>query len=42
MEVKPGETYTVYEVDATGENADTDEGEDILNYDDVDDPDALA
>ena len=36
MKVKPDETYTVYEVDAPGE----DEG--ILNYDDVDDPDAFA
>ncbi|OPX92578.1 MAG: Type IV secretory system Conjugative DNA transfer [Pelotomaculum sp. PtaB.Bin104] len=42
MEVKPDETYTVYEVDATGEDADTDENADILNYDDVDDPDAFA
>lgn len=42
MEVKPDETYTVYEVDATGEDAATDEDEDILNYDDVDDPDAFA
>ena len=40
MEVKPDETYTVYEVDATREDAATDE--DILNYDDVDDPDAFA
>ncbi|MPN29567.1 hypothetical protein SDC9_177020 [bioreactor metagenome] len=40
MEVKPDETYTVYEVDATGEDAATDA--DILNYDDVDDPDAFA
>lgn len=42
MEVKPDETYTVYEVDATGDDAVTDENEDILNYDDVDDPDAFA
>ena len=42
MEVKPDETYTVYEVDATGEDAATDENENILNYDDVDDPDAFA
>ena len=44
MEVKPDETYTVYHVDATGEDAvaDGDENEDILNYDDVDDPDAFA
>ena len=42
MEVKPDETYTVYEVDATGEVAATDENEDILNYDDVDDPNAFA
>jgi type IV secretion system protein VirD4 len=42
MEVKPDETYTVYEVDATGDDAATDKDEDILNYDDVDDPDAFA
>ena len=42
MEVEPDETYTVYEVDATGEDAATDEDENILNYDDVDDPDAPA
>lgn len=42
MEVKSDETYTVYEVDATGEDAATDEDEDILNYDDMDDPDAFA
>ena len=42
MEVKPDEQYTVYEVDAPGEDTATDEDEDILNYDDVDDPDAFA
>jgi len=42
MEVKPDETYTVYEIDATGEDTTTGEDEDILNYDDVDDPDAPA
>jgi type IV secretion system protein VirD4 len=42
MEVKPDETYTVYEVDAPGEDAATDEDEDILDYSDVDDPDAFA
>lgn len=42
MEVNPDETYTLYEVDATGEDAATDEDEDILNYDDVDDPNAFA
>lgn len=42
MEVKPDEQYTVYEVDAPGEDTATDENEDILNYDDVDDPDAFA
>ena len=35
------EQYTVYEVDGA-ETADIDEDEDILNYDDVDDPDAFA
>lgn len=42
MEVKPDEQYTVYEVDAPGEDTVTDTDEDILNYDDVDDPDAFA
>jgi type IV secretion system protein VirD4 len=42
MEVKPDETYTVYEVDTTVADAATGEDEDILNYDDVDDPDAFA
>lgn len=41
MKVKPDEIYTVYEVDAPGEDA-AGEDEDILNYDDVDDPDAFA
>ncbi len=41
MEVKPDEQYTVYEVNAPDE-ASIDEDEDILNYDDVDDPDAFA
>ncbi len=42
MEVKPDEKYTVYETDVPGEDADIDEDEDILNYDDVDDPEAFA
>jgi type IV secretion system protein VirD4 len=42
MKVKPDETYTVYEVDAPGEDAAASGDEDILNYDDVDDPDAFA
>lgn len=42
MEVTPDEQYTVYEVDAPGEDTVTDTDEDILNYDDVDDPDAFA
>ena len=37
----PNEQYTVYEVDAS-EMTDIDEDEDILNYDDIDDPDAFA
>ena len=41
MEVNPDEEYTVYEVDAP-ETSDVGEDEDILNYDDVDDPDAFA
>lgn len=42
MNVKPNEIYTTYEVDAAEETADIDENEDILNYDDVDDPEAFA
>lgn len=42
MKVKPHELYTVYEVDAPGEDAAAGEDEDILNYDDVDDSDAFA
>jgi type IV secretion system protein VirD4 len=42
MKVKPDEIYTIYEVDAPGENAAAGGDEDILNYDDVDDPDAFA
>ena len=40
--LNPNEQYTVYEVDATEETAVMDENEDILNYDDVDDPEAFA
>jgi len=40
MKLNPNEEYTVYEIDAE-ETADIDEDEDILNYDDVDDPDAF-
>jgi len=40
MKLNPNEEYTVYEVDAE-ETADIDGDEDILNYDDVDDPDAF-
>lgn len=40
--LNPNEQYTVYEVNAAGEAADIDENEDILNYDDVDDPEAFA
>lgn len=42
MEVKPDETYTVYNVDVNGEDVAITEDEDILNYDDVDDPNASA
>lgn len=42
MKVQPDELYTVYEVDAPREEAAAGEDEDILNYDDVDDPDAFA
>lgn len=40
--LNPNEQYTVYEVDATEETTVLDENEDILNYDDVDDPEAFA
>lgn len=39
--LNPNEQYTVYEADEA-ETADIDEDEDILNYDDIDDPDAFA
>ena len=42
MEVKPDEKYAVYEADVPGEDAAIDENEDILNYDDVDNPEAFA
>jgi Type IV secretory pathway, VirD4 components len=42
MKLNPNEEYTVYEVDAEAEAAAIDENEDILNYDDVDDPNAFA
>ena len=42
MKPGPNEQYTLYEVDATEETADIGEDEDILNYDDVDDPEAFA
>jgi type IV secretion system protein VirD4 len=42
MEVKPDETYIVYEVDFLGANTVKAEDDDILNYDDVDDPNAYA
>jgi len=38
----PNEQYIIYEVDARDMDTDIDENEDILNYDDVDDPDAFA
>ena len=39
--LNPNETYTVYKVDVPDE-AITGEDEDILNYDDLDDPDAFV
>ena len=49
MKLKPNEQYTVYEVDVTGDENDIDENNvnedidaDILNYDDIDDPEAFA
>lgn len=38
----PNEQYITYEVDATDEGITINEDEDILNYDDVDDPEAFA
>lgn len=40
--LNPNEQYTVYEVSADEESPVIDENEDILNYDDVDDPEAFA
>jgi type IV secretion system protein VirD4 len=40
--LNPNEQYTLYEVSADEEAADMDENEDILNYDDVDDPDGFV
>ena len=40
--LNPNEQYTVYEVSDDEETAAIDENEDILNYDDVDDPEAFA
>ena len=49
IKLNPNEQYAVYEVDVTGEendiaedSANEDIGADILNYDDIDDPEALA
>ena len=42
MKLNQNELYTVYEVDVPDDEADTAEDEDILNYDDLDDPDTFA
>ena len=42
MTLDPNEQYTIIEVNAEEETAAIDGDEDILNYDDVDDPDAFA
>ena len=42
MKLHPNEQYTLYEVSVTEESKVISEDEDILNYDDVDDPDAFA
>ena len=49
IKLNPNEQYAVYEVDVTGEETDIAEESanrdidvDILNYDDIDDPEALA
>lgn len=41
MKLKPNELYTVYNVDVTGDEAGIYEDEDILDYDDIDDPQAF-
>jgi len=41
LEVRPDDVFTVYEADAQNE-APTSVDEDILNYDDMDDPDVFA
>lgn len=40
--LNPNEQYTLYEVSADEEGLRMDENEDILNYDDMDDPEAFA
>jgi len=42
LKLDPNEEYTVYEVDAEADEPGIGEDEDILNYDDVDDPEAFA
>ena len=42
MKPNLNEVYTVYEVDATEKSEVISEDEDILNYDDLDDPDAYV
>ena len=42
MKLNPNEQYKHYEVSVTDDSADISEDEDILNYDDVDDPEAFA
>ena len=42
MRLNPNEQYTIYEVDAAEEPTAISEDEVILNYDDVDDPEAFA
>jgi len=42
MKLHPNEQYNYYEVDAMDDPTDINEDEDILNYDDVDDPEAFA
>jgi len=41
LKVKPNDLFTVYEAEAVDEPI-ISEDEDILNYDDIDDPDAFA
>ena len=42
LKLNPNEQYTVYEIEVNEEDSDIEENEDILDYDDMDDPEAFA